>query len=378
MKVLYAAFKHNPTGIKSSSTASCQFYNAIKNKNHEIKTIGPYDESLYFLERALNKIYRSSNKRNYLKYKWTNTIKACKELNRIDKEWKPDVIFSLTPSPFIFYNGKTPIIFRTDTTFLGMNQQAQRYLKHDPIMLRQMVWQEKRALSKCRRVITHSKWSKHILTKAYGINSKKISLFPNPAAMQNIQKDEMPDARKSKNLKKIITLLTVGRDFHRKGIDIAIKIVNKLNKVGLPSKLQIVGLSGENGRFHKYFGEFDKADEEQFVSYKTFFKDSHLLLHSARFDASPIVTSEASAFGLPTITNDCGGLATSVKHNVSGIVLPKGSKPDNYVDTIQKLLVNPERYYALCQSTRKRYEKSLNWEVAGDRLETILNHAIKN
>ena len=70
--------------------------------------------------------------------------------------------------------------------------------------------------------------------------------------------------------------------------------------------------------------------------------DLHLLLHPARFDASPIVTSEASTFGLPTITNDSGGLATSVKHNVSGIIVPKNSCYNIYVSEIKRLFQNPE------------------------------------
>ena len=61
-----------------------------------------------------------------------------------------------------------------------------------------------------------------------------------------------------------------------------------------------------------------------------FFHKAHLLLHPARFDASPIVTSEAAAFSTPTITNNSGGIATSVKHGVSGIVLARKSKPASY------------------------------------------------
>lgn len=375
MKVLFTAFKHNPVGLKSISTASYQFYSAIKNNNHEIKVIGPYDELLHPLERVLNKIYKSSNKWNYLKYKWTNTIKACRELNEIDEKWKPDLIFSLTPSPFAFYKGQTPIIFRTDTTFLGMHQQANKYLKQDPIMLKQMVWQEKRAFSKCNMVITHSKWSKGVLIKSYGLNPKKISYFPNPALVNNINHKKII-AKGSNYSNQIIKLLTIGRDYDRKGIGIAIKIVNELNKEGVPSRLMIVGLNGKNGRNHKFFGEYDKANRTHLENYKNFFIDSHLLLHPARFDASPIVTSEASAFGLPTITNDSGGLATSVKHNVSGIVVPKNSNSAEYVAAIKNLLLKPDQYRLLRQLTRERYKKSLNWEVAGEKLERVFNYAI--
>ena len=377
MKVLFTAFKYDPIATKSNSTASYHFYNAIKEKNHNVKIIGPYDEPLHFIERVLNKVYKSSNNWNYIKYKWTNTIKACRELNDIDKKWRPDIIFSLTPSPFAFYKGNTPIILRTDTTFLGMYQQAKKFLKHDPIMLKQMVWLEKKAFSKCKIVITHSRWSRGVLMKSYGVNPNKISYFPNPAPI-NSTTNKKVISRKRNDHGKTIKLLTVGRDFNRKGIDIAIKVVNQLNDIGVSSKLMIVGLNGKNGIHHKFFGEYNKANRSQFKTYKNFFMDSHLLLHPARFDASPIVTSEASTFGLPTITNDSGGLATSVKHNVSGIIVPKNSCYNIYVSEIKRLFQNPEKYYSLCQTTRKRYEQCLNWKVAGKKLESIFNYALNN
>ena len=87
--------------------------------------------------------------------------------------------------------------------------------------------------------------------------------------------------------------------------------------------------------------------------------------------------AEAAAFGTPTITNNTGGLGTSVLDGVSGIVLPKGSPPEAYVRAITDLVNDPERYQRLCQTTRERYEKELNWDVAGKRLVTILEEAVR-
>lgn len=78
-------------------------------------------------------------------------------------------------------------------------------------------------------------------------------------------------------------------------------------------------------------------------------------------EAAGIVCSEAAAFGVPTITNAAGGLATTVKDGVSGIALPRGSKAERYVEAIEGLINEPGNYQHLRLAARERYEHELNW-----------------
>ncbi len=103
-----------------------------------------------------------------------------------------------------------------------------------------------------------------------------------------------------------------------------------------------------------------------------------ILIHPARYEAAGIVPSEAAAFGVPTITNDTGGLATTVADGISGIVLPKNSPAEAYVQAIQELVASPERYRSLCETTRLRYERELNWDVAGQRVADILRQVVQD
>ena len=376
MKVLFVAFRHNPLERNSGSGTAHKFYKSFCENGHQVRVIGPFNHSPIIFERYLQYFYRKI-KRKYIKYKWTSTFRASYMLNKVESTWNPDIIFSLAPSPFIFYRGTTPYVIRTDTTFLGMNMQAPQYLLHDKFMLKQMVWQERKAFSDCSMIITHSDWSKNILKQYYKVKDQFISVLPNPAAVNYIKNNFQKQAIRN-HLPKTIRLLTVGRDHHRKGVDIAINIVNLLNERGLRSHLKIIGYIGKNGKNHSYYGNFDKTKSDQYDRYIKFYKDSEILLHPARFDASPIVTSEAAAFGIPTITNNSGGLSTSVKNGISGIVLPQGSTPDAYANIIIGLMKNPKNYFDLCKTTRLRYEKDLNWEVAGAKINRLLNRCAKS
>jgi glycosyltransferase involved in cell wall biosynthesis len=119
-------------------------------------------------------------------------------------------------------------------------------------------------------------------------------------------------------------------------------------------------------------GPFSKSIPEQLDKYVDLYRLAHLLIHPAIFEAAGIVPSEAAAFGTPTITNDAGGLATTVADGESGIVLPTWSKPEVYVKAILDMVKNPGSYYGLCQKARARYEQELNWDITGKWMANIV------
>lgn len=86
--------------------------------------------------------------------------------------------------------------------------------------------------------------------------------------------------------------------------------------------------------------------------------------------------SEAAAFGLPTITNAAGGLATTVQHDQTGIVLPEDSPAQAYADAITDLLNDKTRYQRYRVNARDRFDDILNWEKAGIRLAKIIKEVL--
>jgi glycosyltransferase involved in cell wall biosynthesis len=168
----------------------------------------------------------------------------------------------------------------------------------------------------------------------------------------------------------------VGRDYKRKGIPIAIDVTKQLNENGIPTELTICGLTGDPDGPVRFAGLFRKSIPEELKQYADLYRQAHLLIHPALFEAAGIVPAEAAAFGVPTITNDVGGLATSVAHDISGIVLPGHSPAPAYVEAITGLFRNPEGYRRLSVGARHRYESEQNWEVAGKRVMKILEEVV--
>jgi glycosyltransferase involved in cell wall biosynthesis len=372
MKVLFIT-QHDPYSPDQASGSDYNYLRALQNNGFEVKVIGPFESPPIWLERMFSKVYQKPGKR-YLKYKITHAWVASKATNMAADEWQPDVIFTHYSSPLVFYHGGIPCVYRTDSTFYGVNQD---YPSFGKFALWVEIWQEKRALQHSVRVITHSEWSGKILTDYYRVPKNRIVIYPEPSTLPTQVVPKEIQVNEWKVLKKPIRLLLVGRDYRRKGIDIAIDVIHGLNAAGTPAELIVCGVQGEADEFVRFVGPYKKSIPDQLEKYASLYREAHILIHPALFEAAGIVIGEAAAFGTPTITNDAGGLGTTVENGVSGIVLPKWSPPEAYVKAIIELVENPERYYRLCQRARERYEKELNWGVVEKRFGEVLRQVVQ-
>jgi glycosyltransferase involved in cell wall biosynthesis len=372
MKVLFVTY-HDPYILDLASGSDYHYLRAVQNNGFDVKVIGPFKTPPIWLERNLSRVYQRTGKR-YLKYKLTTAWLASRATNTATKEWKPDVLFTHYPSPLIFYQGGLPCVYRTDSTFYGVNKEYPQYGK---LALWFEIWQEKRAFRFSARVITHSDWSGKILADYYKVPKNRIIVYPEPSALPVHIVPKEINIKDWKSLKGPLRLLLVGRDYRRKGIDIAIEVVRRLNAEGTRTELTICGVQGQENEFVRFVGPFKKSIPEQLEQYISLYQMANLLIHPALFEAAGIVAGEAAAFGTPTITNDTGGLGTTVIDNVSGIVLPKWSPPEAYVKAITELVRNPDRYFTLCQKARERYERVLNWGVVDKRFGEILRQVVQ-
>jgi len=389
MKVLFATRKFNPRNPVPSTHVEYYFYSALVNNGFSVETVGPFIDYHYSFEVIIHKIYRRLTGMRFVKYPFSSVYRISKEVNRAEKLLNPDLVFAVVTPPFVFYDGQAPCILRGDSFTLSNQQQFPTF---GDLALACMVWQEKRVCKKCVRIITHSNWSKAGLVKSYGVPSEKVEILPLGAPIANSEIPESLWVKESKNLTSPYRLLFIGRDIYRKGLDIAIETVNILNARGISAELTVCGTQKED-LYHirhanfmrendpdqiahvRFVGFLNKNNPEQMQCYVNLYRQAHVVIHPARFEPYGQFTSEAAAFGVPVITNDVGGLSSSVTDD-SGIVLPRDSPPEAYATTITDLVQNPNKYYALCASAKSRYERELRWDIVGKRLAIIMKEVV--
>jgi glycosyltransferase involved in cell wall biosynthesis len=372
MKVLYVAY-HDPYDLDIASGSDYHYLQAVKRNGFDVKTIGPFTTPPVWPERLLARLYQRTGKR-YTKYPLATAWVASQATNKAVKNWQPDVVLTLHPPVLVFYRGSAPCVIRVDTSIYGMESI---YPLYGSFALWLTMWQEKRAFHKSSAVITLSEWSRKVLQDAYNVPAQRIEVYPQVSNLPSAAVPHEIDIPNWKALNGPIRLLLVGRDYRRKGIDTAIEVVHKLNEMGIPAELTVCGTHGKPEDCVRFLGPFKKSNPVELEQYVSLYRQAHLLIHPALFEAAGIVPGEAAAFGTPTITNDAGGLATTVLDGESGIVLPRSSPAEAYVEAIKNLYNHPQAYYELCQKTRKRYERELNWESAGKRLCEILDKVVK-
>jgi glycosyltransferase involved in cell wall biosynthesis len=372
MKLLYVACRWLPTVQNEFSGSDYGAYHTFKNdKEIETALVGPFVDRANPIERIIRKIHKSFSSKRLIKYCPSTIRKSGKKITQAIKEESPDVIFSKYSAQMYHADlNSIPYVYMCDSTLQWTKKYWPEFSKIGTAIMEK--WETK-AIEDCDILITFSHENAAIINEHYGKDPSKIRVIPIPAY---VPKDLIPNKNDvSKEIDGVIQLLLVGKRYNLRGIDIGIEIVNELNRQGVESRLTIVGINGKDSEYVKFMGNYDKEDPQQIKDYFHFFSDADFLIHPSRFHAAGIVISEAAAFGLPTITNDVGGLATTVQDKETGIVLPEKSPAAAYVAAIKSFIEDKVGYQKMRYAARERFDHELNWESAGKRLREIVHEA---
>lgn len=281
---------------------------------------------------------------------------------------KFDLIFSPGTIPIAYLDTNVPIAFWTDATFASM---VDYYFKNVcPMSYRDGMKMEKLALDKAILAAYSSDWASSSAIKDYNVSAEKVITIPFGA---NI---EAPPNVSPKILKsgKPVRLLFVGRDWKRKGGNIAVDTYRALREMGLDAYLTIVGSDpGITETGVEVFPFLDKNEtkhrgELQVLS--GFYSQAHFLMLPTRQEAYGLVLCEANSYGVPVLAGRTGGVGTIVKDGVNGFLFPVEATGRDYAMYINDIITGGQ-YSALSARSRKRYEEVLNWDVAG---QTLRNH----
>jgi len=371
MKVLYIAGRWDPRLQDEYSGNDFGAFHAIeKQTDIELSLVGPFDFQPNLFERGMMRLYQTFAGKRLMKYPLSYPKKCALVIKEAMNLSKPDLVFSRYSAPLAEMNFEIPLVYMCDSIVPFAEPLAGEFSKPAYRLMEQ--W-EKSVIDKASRVVTYSHANAEMIVSAYGVPGEKVKVIPIPAfvpsdivAGYNVAKRELSEP---------LRLLFVGKRPHLRGVDIAIEIVQQLNAEGTAAELRIVGMKGQDAEHVHYMGVYKKEDPKALIDYFGNFMWAQLLLHPSRFHAAGMVISEAAAFGLPTITNRVGGLATTVLHEKTGLVLPAGSPASAYCVAIKDLVGDPVKYKAFCQNARQRFETELNWGKAGEKLVDIIRQA---
>jgi glycosyltransferase involved in cell wall biosynthesis len=255
-----------------------------------------------------------------------------------------------------------PKVYILDRTIAGAVNYHTILSNLWPFSERQSILTDKKAMEESSMLFFSSPWAANHATMIYKIPPEKIKVLPFGANL-----DQVPDRATALQAKTqgSCNLLLIGTYWKNKGADIAYNTLLLLLKNNVNARLTVAGCSPpesiQNERL-TVIPFIDKNSVDGLKQLWQLFVDHHFFILPTRFDCTPIVFCEASAFGLPSLSANTGGVAGHIKEGVNGFLIPYEDNGEGYAKKIMSLLEKPEEYRNLCVSTRDHYEKALNWE----------------
>lgn len=370
MKILYVTARWDPYDPDSGAGVNYNLYASLKTWADDLEVIGPFADDLNFIEKGVDRVTNLLFNKRLIKFYPSYIKKSNQIVNDKIAEYQPDVVISKASIPLVNVKMTMPFIYICDSSVNWIKNEWPHFSKFG---FRLMEKWEAKVIQKANHIVTFSQANADVLQSFYNKPENEITVHPIPSSLP-------PDSSgfevKQFLPNQPIRLLLVGKRYHGKGVDIAIKTTQLLNENGIQAQLRVVGQDGTNSEHIQFMGLYSKKDPQQLEEYMDQYRWAHFLIFPSRFDAAGIVASEAAGFGVPSITNDIGGLSTTVKDGVSGVVLKKNSPAEAYFHTIQNFINNPTEYENLCQSTYEHYQSTLNWDVLGNLIKKIITQTV--
>lgn len=373
---------HDPDNPRSWSGSVHHMIASLKAR-HDVVWLGPMARDAA-VRHGWIRVKRRLTR--YVPWGWTVTEHdaglaraLARGFDRRAKEEKPDVLFA--PAGSIGVGDMrygAPMVYLSDATFASMVGYYPEFAKLSARTRRDGALLEQKAIDRAAECVFASEWARASAIRDYGADPARVHALPFGA---NIERAPDPSTLKYTRDDQL-RLLLVGIDWMRKGVDIAVEALGVLRARGLPATLTVVGctppagtsaeepgltvipflnkrIPGENARFQQLLAE----------------ADFHIL--PTRYEAIGVAYCEASAYAVPSLATDTGGVASHVEDGMNGYRLPVEAGGSAYAERIEAIWSDAPGYEALRRNTRLKYDRDLNWTVWAERMESIWERARK-
>lgn len=379
MHIAYVS-SFDPHSVHSWSGTGYFLANALHSSHHKVSFIGPLSESGRIISIARQQIYSLLFNKKHLRGFDRSILKGyARQVSQQLHQIKPDVIFSVWSLPIVELETDIPKSFTADALFSLMKDFYTDWTNISETSRLNGINSDIKSLNNAQAAIYSSEWVANEAVTEYGIDQSKVHVVPFGA---NIHKKYIPQADKviRTSTQNVCSLLFLGVDWLRKGGDIAYRTLKQLHLMGVDAELTVCGCSppamvADDEKVH-VFPFLDKNKSSDLNILCTLLMKSSFLFLPTRAEAFGIVFCEASAFGLPSISTYVGGVSTAVKNDVNGYLLPFEAQHEDYAKLIFDIWHDTPRYTALSESSRRRYETELNWDIAAERILGILENII--
>jgi glycosyltransferase involved in cell wall biosynthesis len=366
---------------RGSFRVETRYYIAKYLEKHlgDVEFVGPLDSIEHsFFYRVKRRIYKYVLHKRYLPGRAPRVLDHyAKQVREKLEKKRYDLVFSPDSIVISHLDVEVPIFFYTDSVFDAMVGFYREFANLCLESIHEGHQQEQAALTRTALAIYSSQWAADVATERFDVGPGKVMVIPFGANLPAAPERECVTCRKRGG---VCNLLFIGMDWERKGGEIAVRTVQRLNEMGLSSKLFVCGAvpwDKPPNEYIEYFGILDRNVAHENRILERLFLTACFLILPTKADCTPAVFREAAAFGLPVITTDVGGNRSVVKDGESGIVLPADAGADEYANAVREIFADSATYAQLSSGSRKRFDQALNWDSSITRVASLVRNLVE-
>jgi glycosyltransferase involved in cell wall biosynthesis len=373
----------DPTRISSWSGTPWFARRALEKQGIRFSMVYLSDRSAFLLRWITFFWYRFVWKRRYVRDRHPWLLRAFnRQIRARLRELQPDLVFSMGTSLIAYLEADCPVAFWVDASFAGMQGFYGSFADLAKVSIRDCERSDRDAICRSQLAIYSSEWAAESARANYPVNAKSVH-FVNFGA--NLERT--PDAEEIAEIirrreRETCRLLFVGVDWRRKGGDDAVAIAAALQAKGIDVRLTIVGCQPPAGvtlpDFVELAGFVSKGTKEGSERIARYFQESHFFVLPTRAEAYGMVFCEASAFALPSIAPQVGGIPSIIEDGVNGWLLPPEALPQDYAKLLAGKWRDRAGYEAMASACHRVYCDRLNWDAAATRVAALMRECVRD
>jgi glycosyltransferase involved in cell wall biosynthesis len=287
----------------------------------------------------------------------------------------PDLILSSSSLPMAYLRTHIPTAFWTDATFASMLGFYEEFSSLSSETIQSGMEVENQALARCDHAIYSSDWAARSAITDHRGDPRKVHVVPFGPNLDKVPSTSSVLEAISKRERRTCKLLFIGYDWERKQGDLVVQVQQRMERMGIPTELSIIGCTPKLTREHRRIrteGLLDKDSPSDKELLLNTLSQSHFLVVPSLAECYGMVYAEASAYGIPSVACSVGGVPTVVHDGRNGMLFPTNVDAQHMAQRIGAIWSDEVAYSRLACSARQDFEKRLNWANCIEQLVSTI------
>jgi glycosyltransferase involved in cell wall biosynthesis len=360
----------DPENVATWSGTPHAIIKNLRELGHSVTTVCPRDNCWHLDTRIKGRVYRHLFGKVYHAGRSPSVFRRRSRVVNEQLKSLPgvDYVLAIFPVDAAFLKSDKPIAIIHDATWCQLLDYypglERNVLAKESIVDGQVL--DRAALNNCAKAVYFSAWAGNSAIHDMHCDASKVrAIVPGANLTARPTRSQVLESIQHR-AKNECQLLFVGQDWVRKGAAKAVAVTQRLNELGTPARLYIVGCQApENESLPEsvhVLGFLDKKSPEDRQTIERLFTTSHFLILPTEADCSPIVLCEAAAFGLPCLAHDVGGVGSILQAGRTGQLFSRTSSPADWAQWLHRTFADPNAYAQLALGALDDAQTRLNWE----------------